>query len=513
VIDRTRGVKDNAALAVSLERDALNAVRSARELADRHVEEAYGFSDTDVAEMTLAFEGRVPPAAGKWRVYFGEEGADVDESSYARDVVSWAIGVGFGRWRPMQFIEPDQDPSGLLNRPSSTASGSAVDGSGRAVLLDDAGHSEDIAAVVRASIEAVWDRRTDMVLEEAVEILQQEGIRGYLRNSFFDDHIKRYSKSRRKAPIYWPLATPSASYSVWIYYHRFTRDTLYWVLNDYVTPKLKHEERKLINLTQEAGPNPAASQRKEIDAQERFVDELRVLREEVARAAPLWNPELNDGVIINFAPLWRLVPQNRSWQRECKAVWDKLVAGEYDWAHFAMHLWPERVVPNCATERSLAIAHGLEEVFWEEDAEGKCKPKEVAKEVIDRLIGERTSAAVKAALDDLLRAPAPTAPSGGRRRSGRLRAEAYGGMAAASRARSKASAAESSVDEATVAAVRDAIAAANGGSSKAEVMEATGISSSDWNAAINALLAQGAVIKTGAARGTRYQLAAEEGTE
>src|SRR5262249_54295462 len=154
----------------------------------------------------------------------------------------------------------------------------------------------------------------------------------------FGSHLDLYTRSRRAAPIYWQLATPSASYSVWLYYHGFTRDTLYRVLNDYVTPKLKHEERKLINLTPDAGPNPSVGQRKEIDAQEKFVAELRALREEVARVAPLWNPDLNDGVIINFAPVWRLVPQNRSWQKECKAVWDKLVIGDYDWAHLAMHL-------------------------------------------------------------------------------------------------------------------------------------------------------------------------------
>ena len=69
------------------------------------------------------------------------------------------------------------------------------------------------------------------------------------------------------------------------------------------------------------------------------------------------------------------MPQNRSWQKECRAVWDKLVAGDYDWAHLAMHFWPARVVPKCAKDRSLAIAHGLEEVFWEEDPAGKWKPK------------------------------------------------------------------------------------------------------------------------------------------
>ena len=108
----------------------------------------------------------------------------------------------------------------------------------------------------------------------------------------------------------------------------------------------------------------------------------------MARIPPLWNPNLNDGVIINFAPLWRLVPQHRSWQKECKKVWDKLVAGDYDWAQLAMHLWPERVVPKCATDRSLAIAHGLEEVSWEEDADGKWQPKKVGRDVLDRLIKE-----------------------------------------------------------------------------------------------------------------------------
>ena len=98
--------------------------------------------------------------------------------------------------------------------------------------------------------------------------------------------------------------------------------------------------------------------------------------EEVERIAPLWNPNLNDGVIINFAPLWRLVPQNKSWQKECKSCWDKLVKGEYDWAHLAMHLWPERVVPKCVTDASLAIAHGLEEVFWEQDDRDRFQPKE-----------------------------------------------------------------------------------------------------------------------------------------
>jgi hypothetical protein len=84
-----------------------------------------------------------------------------------------------------------------------------------------------------------------------------------------------------------------------------------------------------------------------------------------------------------------------------------------------MHLWPERVVPKCADDRSLAIAHGLEDVFWQEAEDGKWAPREVAAEEVQALIAERTSPSAKAALADLLSASAPSgtgAGRGGRRR-------------------------------------------------------------------------------------------------
>jgi hypothetical protein len=85
-------------------------------------------------------------------------------------------------------------------------------------------------------------------------------------------------------------------------------------------------------------------------------------------------------------------------------MWDSLCEGKYDWAHLAMHLWPERVVPKCTTDRSLAIAHGLEDVFWEQMS-GKWVPKPDVRHLIPDLVHERTSPAVKAALNSLLDAP------------------------------------------------------------------------------------------------------------
>jgi hypothetical protein len=346
------------------------------------------------------------------------------------------------------------------------------------------------------------DGSVESCVIELIGILGKD-IREWISRDLFARHIQQYCAHGRKAPVYWQLSTPSAFYSIWFYYHRLTKDTFYKALNDYVLPKLQHEERKLTVLTQSAGVNPSTNQRREIAQQEPIVEELRAFRDEIARIAPLWNPDLNDGVLINFAPLWRLVPQHRSWQKECKECWDKLVAGEYDWAHLTMHLWPERVVPKCMTDRSLAIAHGLEEVFWEEGVDGKWKLKKVGKDIIDRLIAERTSVSVKAALKSLLEAPAPSTGRGGARRSESPRLVA----ATARKQRETKPPSASGPSDAVVERVREAIASSDNGTSKAGVLAATGITNGQWNVAINALLAQGLVTKTGERRGARYHLA------
>lgn len=103
----------------------------------------------------------------------------------------------------------------------------------------------------------------------------------------------------------------------------------------------------------------------------------------------------------------RLFPQHKSWQKELRAKWDELADGKYDWSHVAMHLWPERVVPKCATDRSLAIAHGLEDVFWVESEDSKWRLRTNPTRSRDELVRERTSVAVKAALKELTEASAP----------------------------------------------------------------------------------------------------------
>lgn len=332
------------------------------------------------------------------------DGSDDDDADSGADgsvaFGSWLVGVAFGRFDPRlatreRPVPPDPEPFDPL---PSRSPGMYPEGEEPAdrpdILVDDEGHADDLVARAQA-------------VSERIRVEVPENLRGWLAKEFFPLHIKMYSKSRRKAPIYWQLATPSVSYSVWLYIHAFSKDTLFRVQNDYAAPKLAHEERRLESLTREFRDKATATQRKELAAQESIVEELRAFLDEVKRVAPLWNPNLDDGVIINFAPLWRLVPHHKQWQKELKSTWDALCEGKYDWAHLAMHLWPERVVPKCATDRSLAIAHGIEDVFWVEGAGGKWKARTTPVRSVDELVRERSSPAVKAALKSLLEAPAP----------------------------------------------------------------------------------------------------------
>lgn len=363
--------------------------------------------------------------------------SSTNATSLAAELVSWAVGVALGRFdirfatgkrslpaEPEPFDPLPAYPPAMLTTvgglPATCApAGYPIAFPENGILVDDPGHQRDITAAVRAVFDEAFIESADAFWNEASSLLdpKQSDLGAWLAADFAEYHLRRYSKGPRRAPIFWQLAVPSGRYSVWLYCHLLTHDSLFQVQNEMVTPKLAHEERQLTSLVKDAGTNPSAKERKEIADQEAFIAELRAFLDEIKRVAPLWKPVLDDGVPLTMAPLWRLVPQHKAWQKELKNRWDELAAGKYDWAHVAMHLWPERIVPKCAMDRSLAIAHGLVDVFWSDGDDGKWKPRPAPKRDIDELVRERTSVAVKAAVKGLTEALAPNGSKAGTRRS------------------------------------------------------------------------------------------------
>jgi hypothetical protein len=211
------------------------------------------------------------------------------------------------------------------------------------ILVDDADHADDIVRRVRDTFEVIWKNRADDVETEACAILGVKTLRDYFRkpgkSGFWDDHVSRYSQSRRKAPIYWLLQSSKKSYAIWLYFHKLDKDLLFKAIVNYVEPKIRLEESRLESLrTQKAAAGESGREAKklgkDVDAKEEFLSELRDFEDKLRRAADLHlEPDLNDGVVLNIAPLHELVP----W-KEAKSYWQELLDGEYEWSGIGKQL-------------------------------------------------------------------------------------------------------------------------------------------------------------------------------
>jgi hypothetical protein len=242
------------------------------------------------------------------------------------------------------------------------------------ILVDDPEHPLDLERRVHAALQVLWPELADDLEHEACALLGVPGLREWFRRpaGFFADHLRRYSKSRRQAPIYWPLSTASGRYTVWLYYPRLTDQTLYRAVTDFVKPKLDAVSADVTRLHAKAQTG-TARERAELEALSDFQTELQGLHDELLRVAQLpWKPNLNDGVLITASPLWKLFRLPK-WQKDLKACWEEIAAGDYDWAHLAYSIWPDRVRAKCKTDRSLAIAHSLEDLCEVEAPKPKAK--------------------------------------------------------------------------------------------------------------------------------------------
>lgn len=313
----------------------------------------YGFAEADRAAALAASGGGEDGKADA-----GEEDDDEDAAApvdTAAGLMSWAVGVAFGRFdirlaTGERALPPEPDPFDPLpaKSPGMLPDGEAPFHANAGILVDEIGHPHDLPDLI--------DRVLDRVGLEG-----DGNTRAWLRREFFPLHLKQYSKSRRKAPVYWPLSTASGGYTLWLYYPALTDQTLYTAANDFVGTKLERQvEPALRALRQKTGRS--RDEEDELEALQTLHDELRRLRDDLLELAPLWKPDHDDGVQITASPLRRLF-RHRPWQGVLRDTWEKLEAGDYDWAHLAMAYWPDRVRQKCRTDRSLAIAHDLEHLY------------------------------------------------------------------------------------------------------------------------------------------------------
>jgi hypothetical protein len=442
--------------------------------------------------------------------------------SLASSLLSWVVGVLFEKWdiKSIVFesdsanptIRPnhEQAQSALPNTPSMPLASFTIDElrslckeKGGPVSRDGIAIScnndpRDLSGLVSLFLQKLLGEKANGSIQEIYELLGIGSLRQWFDRpaSFFAGHLKQYSDNGRAAPIYWQICAGNGNFSIWLYYHRLTHDTLYRVLRDFVEPRIQQAEREQFELESQGALSGDAAVR--LQEAQTLLQDLRILKSELDLVAPLWNPNLNDGVIINHAILWRITPYT-PWQKKCKECWDKLVKGDYDWAHLAFHLWPERVIPKCTTDRSLAIAHGLEERLWQETNNGNWLARQLSEADLQALIAEHTKPAVKSALERFLAAPPPVAPT----RTRASRSTRSTGSSAPRRPRGATAVVDA---EATRQVLLALTAAPSDGLAKAAIADLVGVEANALTAVIKQLKDSGQIDQLGERRGARYVL-------
>jgi len=281
------------------------------------------------------------------------------------DHLSYALGVALGRFGAQGegVLDPATAdlthalPHGLLFLDTT---------------LEDTDFRDGLGHPAAAPLHAAWAKYGSA-------IAPKRGLRDWFALDFFKDVHKGLYENR---PIHWPLSSPDKTFVAWVNIHRFNAQTLRVLLADHLVStqaRIEGELNDLRTARDGADKKAARAAEKQLDRVLKARDELQAFITAVEQCADRgtpptdpkcpareqdarYDPDLDDGVMINSAALWPLLdPQ---W-KDPKKWWKELATAvgrkDYDWSHLAMRYWPTRVDAKCRVDPSLGVAHGC---FW-----------------------------------------------------------------------------------------------------------------------------------------------------
>lgn len=317
--------------------------------ADRITERLFGF--------TVPVEVPVPDTDGQ---PVDEEEDASGNLDAARMLISYLTGVAFGRWViPADHEELRKPPADPFTPLPTQAPGAAPAEAAKLYFAEDSSGESLMLNGCRAALrQATGQASVDGYEQDLAARLGVPTLRDYLTrpSGFFADHLSVYSKSRRKAPVYWPLSTRSGEFILWIYYPKLDADSLPRLITEVLDPRLRSLNEEIASLV---GEGRIAGRRGKLEALRLELSEMRQdFQELIAKG---YKPDLNDGVLLTACPLAKYF-RHAGFRAKLEACWRELARGDYDWSHLAMSMWPERVVAACKQDRSIAIAHGREDL-------------------------------------------------------------------------------------------------------------------------------------------------------
>ncbi len=277
--------------------------------------------------------------------------------SPAQRLFSYLFGRAIGRWsEDSATIEWNTAaPDDLFTALPSVPPGSMNAASAKLYLTDD-GMGELVSAAITKEAADIFGETAGQVELAIAQGLAADDLRSYLYkpSGFFADHLALYTDSPRLAPIYWPLSTKSGNFTIWVYYPKLDDQSLPKLIADVLSPKIRTLSQEIENRRATPGGKIG-----ELEALRQELEEMRADFLDLINRGYL--PNQNDGVLITACPLAKYF-RHAGFRKNLDACWKELARGDYDWSHLAMAMWPERVLEVCKKDRSIAIAHGKDEL-------------------------------------------------------------------------------------------------------------------------------------------------------
>ena len=204
--------------------------------------------------------------------------------SQAEQLAAYEEKVG----KPLSEVQFKPDPDGIIP------------------VLDGEWFEDDIVARTREFLAVTFPESGVAENLRFIEESLGKDIRKYFCSEFYKDHLQTY----KKRPIYWMVQSPKKGFSCLIYLHRYTKDTLNQVLNNYFRPYLQKLEARLaqLGLDQLNDDLPARERtaaRKEAEKITKVVKECQAWEQDalLPLAQQRIELDLDDGVKVNYLKL------------------------------------------------------------------------------------------------------------------------------------------------------------------------------------------------------------------
>ena len=303
----------------------------------------------------------------------------IDYKVLAQEIVQELVGMAFGRWDTTyakgEKIIPefgdvfDALPFMPVVSLDKNAINTVLQIPEDGILSNKADDICSLASKVRDVIHYIWADKGDDIEFELCQLIGYKSLQNYFESmtGFFDYHFKRYTKSRRKAPIYWPLSSEDGSLVYWIYYPKLSHNTLPSLII-----KLREENERLMSGINAVMASRDKNLENDLRARQYQVENMMAEINRIIDSG--YEPNHDDGVPVTSCPLVNLVA-HRGWKTECQSNLDELNKGNFDWSHLAMSMFPARVTQKAKKDWCMALTHGLEHLCENKPKEKKPRKK------------------------------------------------------------------------------------------------------------------------------------------